>query len=88
MPIHRPEDYFAEMVKTDDHMRKVNLFNNITITLEMFTCINFCTGKREFVESAESLGAQGEIQKAQRTQKIWKEGINYSKISTLLEHHC
>lgn len=23
VPIHRPDDYFAEMVKTDDHMRKV-----------------------------------------------------------------
>ena len=24
VPTRRPEDYFAEMVKTDDHMRKVN----------------------------------------------------------------
>jgi rRNA-processing protein EBP2 len=23
IPIERPEDYFAEMVKTDEHMRKV-----------------------------------------------------------------
>ena len=23
VPINRPDDYFAEMVKTDDHMRKV-----------------------------------------------------------------
>lgn len=26
VPIQRPEDYFAEMVKTDDHMRKVIFF--------------------------------------------------------------
>lgn len=26
IPTHRPEDYFAEMVKTDDHMRKVGHF--------------------------------------------------------------
>lgn len=24
IPTTRPEDYFAEMVKTDDHMRKVS----------------------------------------------------------------
>ena len=82
MPIHRPEDYFAEMVKTDDHMRKVNLFINVTITLKMFTFINFCPGERESVESAESLGAQGEIQKAQRTQKIWKEGIIFQDLNS------
>ena len=23
VPVKRPDDYFAEMVKTDDHMRKV-----------------------------------------------------------------
>ena len=72
MPIHRPEDYFAEMVKTDDHMRKVNLFNNV---IKNVYFINFWTGEGESVESAESLGAQGEIQKAQGTQKIWKEGV-------------
>ena len=48
----------------------------------MFTFINFCTGERESVESAESLGAQGEIQKAQRTQKIWKEGIIFQNLNS------
>ena len=26
VPIERPSDYFAEMVKTDDHMQKVGFF--------------------------------------------------------------
>ncbi len=25
VPIKRPDDYFAEMLKTDDHMRKVSI---------------------------------------------------------------
>lgn len=28
VPITRPSDYFAEMVKTDDHMRRVGLGNS------------------------------------------------------------
>ena len=28
VPIERPSDYFAEMVKTDDHMQKVGFFTS------------------------------------------------------------
>ena len=38
----------------------------------MHTCLY--AGEGESVESAEGVGTQGEIQKAQRTQEIWKEG--------------
>jgi len=32
--VRRPDDYFAEMVKTDDHMKKVcNVLNNTVILL-------------------------------------------------------
>ena len=33
VPTQRPEDYFAEMVKTDDHMRKVNTLRVLLILL-------------------------------------------------------
>jgi len=29
--VKRPDDYFAEMVKTDDHMRKVTMVTIITM---------------------------------------------------------
>ena len=37
--VHRPEDYFAEMVKTDDHMRKVNwLHKSCQPMSTIYTC--------------------------------------------------
>ena len=38
VPIERPSDYFAEMVKTDDHMQKVGSFSNHALDM-YFSCL-------------------------------------------------
>ena len=39
VPTTRPDDYFAEMVKTDDHMRKVSCgFSDSRLSLHPISC--------------------------------------------------
>ena len=62
------------MVKTDDHMRKVNYRCLLNVYILYLLCLCLFAGEGESVESAEGVGTQGEVKKAQRTQEVWKEG--------------
>ena len=57
----RPEDYFAEMVKTDDHMRKVSCVK-CPLLLHAQICLMFTKGTREVAESSKGSGAERESQ--------------------------
>lgn len=42
IPTKRPDDYFAEMVKTDDHMQRVKFIQILNISLIKSLCVT-CT---------------------------------------------
>jgi len=74
IPTKRPEDYFAQMAKSDDHMLKV-------IVCALFICprlISFFifhpTGEKKSLSSTAISGEITESEEIERTEEIWKEG--------------
>ena len=83
VPTTRPEDYFAEMVKTDDHMRKV-CFSAPTIhTIFSFLCV--LKGEGEIAESAEGVGTERESSEAEGAQKVWQKGCSWLTQSCVIQ---
>ena len=71
IPTQRPDDYFAEMVKTDDHMRKVICAFAHVIPVCSEPLGMCCVGEGEFAEPPERFGTEGEGKKTQRTEEVW-----------------
>ena len=75
VPTKRPDDYFAQMAKTDEHMQKV--MQNWFLIVELYWRLNFSPwvsdSKGPRLE-ADGRGAAGKGSKAERTAEVWKEG--------------
>ena len=71
IPTERPEDYFAEMIKGDDHMRKVK---GCGLGCGFITCVIFdwCFKVREDLMSRKKMADNRE--KARKTRELKKYG--------------
>jgi len=60
IPTRRPEDYFAQMIKSDQHMQKVSLFKQRVKS--QFFSLKFDVGARNFEPKADGGGEKRENQ--------------------------
>ena len=76
IPTKRPEDYFAQMAKSDDHMLKVSFSLSLPPDFSPLLFISYHIGEKKSLGSTTLSREIPESKEIERREEIRKEGTN------------